>query len=71
MTMAQAARITRKDIEEKIRSLTSEAAEEVATSKPTLVGSGIAVALVVVALAYLIGRRSGHKRSAVVEIRRL
>lgn len=69
--MAQAARITRKDIEEKIRSLTSEAAEEVTTAKPTLLGSGIAVALAVVALAYLLGRRSGHKRSAVVEIRRL
>ncbi|MDA8071052.1 MAG: hypothetical protein M0Z82_05480 [Actinomycetota bacterium] len=71
MTMPQSARITRRDIEEKIRSLTSEAAEEVATAKPTLIGSGVAVALVVVALAYLLGRRSGRKRSAVVEIRRL
>lgn len=64
-------RITREDVEEKLRSLAGDARDEAEAVKPKLVTTGVAVGLVVVLLAYLVGRRSGRKRSAVVEIRRL
>jgi len=69
--VSQTSRITRKDIEEKIRSLTGEVGEEVSDAKPTLLGAAAAAAVAVVVVVYLLGRRSGQKRSAVVEIRRL
>jgi len=71
MKVAQPARITRQDIEEKIRSLGGAVHDDVEEAKPTLIGIAGAVAFALVILAYLAGRRSGRQRSAVVEIRRL
>jgi hypothetical protein len=56
VTTAEAPRITREDIETKLRQL-----------KAVAVLGGIAV----LALAYFLGRRRGKKKSAFVEIRRL
>ncbi len=64
------ARITRKDIEEKIRSLTGEVEDQVTAARPALIGTGAGVAVLLLLVAYLLGRRSGHQKSAVVEIRR-
>ena len=69
--MASTARITRDDLEAKLREIAGEVDERVEDAKPNIV-AGAVVALVVVAiLAYLFGRRSGRVRSAVVEIRRV
>ena len=71
MTTAEAPRITREDIETKLRQLKGDT-EEVAQAQKT---NGIIVAvlggIVVIALAYFLGRRRGKKKSAFVEIRRL
>lgn len=71
MTTAEAPRITRDDIETKIRQLKGDA-EEVAGAQKT---NGLVVAavagVIVLALAYFLGRRRGRKRSSFVEIRRL
>ena len=71
MTTTETPRITREDIESKLRQLKGDT-EEVAQSQKT---NGIIVAaiggVVVIALAYFLGRRKGKKKSAVVEIRRL
>lgn len=71
MTTAEAPRITREDIETKIRQLKGDA-EEVAGAQKT---NGFVIAavagIVVLALAYFLGRRKGRKRSSFVEIRRL
>ena len=64
------ARITRKDIEDKIRSLTGDVEEQVSDARPVLIGTGAGAAVLLLLLAYLLGRRSGRRRSAVVEIRR-
>jgi hypothetical protein len=71
MTTAEAPRITRDDIETKLRQLKGEA-EDVAGGQKTngLIAAAVG-AVVVIALAYFLGRRRGRKRSAVVEIRRL
>jgi LPXTG-motif cell wall-anchored protein len=71
MTTAEAPRITREDIETKLRQLKGDT-EEVAQSQKT---NGIIVAalggVLIIALAYFLGRRKGKKKSAFVEIRRL
>lgn len=69
--MAQPARITRQDIEEKIRSLGGAVQDEVEEARSTMVGVAGAAGLGLIVLAFVLGRRSGRKRSAVVEIRRL
>lgn len=63
-------RITRQDVEEKLRSLTGGVDETVKAARPTLVGTGAGLAVLLLLVAYVLGRRSGRRRSAVVEIRR-
>lgn len=64
-------KITRADLEAKFREVQTEltTTAEKAKSKVLAVGAGVAV--FVVLLAFVLGRRSGKKRSTVVEIRRL
>ncbi|HXQ59038.1 MAG TPA: hypothetical protein VN799_03040 [Acidimicrobiales bacterium] len=68
---APTTRITRADLEAKLREVTGEATESVEAVKPQLIGSAVAGLLLVVIIAYLFGRRRGKKRSAIVEIRRV
>lgn len=70
MTPEQA-RITRDDIEAKFRELTGEATEQVESRRSQAVTAALAVGVIVVAVVFLIGRRSGRRRSAVVEVRRI
>ena len=64
-------RITRADIESKLREVRGEVEEKGEAAKST----GLTVALIgvaaVVGLAFLLGRRRGRRKSTVVEIRRV
>ncbi|HVC70536.1 MAG TPA: hypothetical protein VNC61_09825 [Acidimicrobiales bacterium] len=71
MSTASTARITRDDLEAKLREVTGEATETVEAARPQIVGGAVAGLLLLVIVAYLFGRRRGRKRSAVVEIRRV
>jgi hypothetical protein len=64
-------RITRDDIEAKFRELTGEASDEIESTRSQVVTVGLAVGVALVAVVFLIGRRNGRRRSAVVEVRRL
>ena len=64
-------RITRDDIEAKFRELTGEATDEVESTRSQVLTVGLAVGVVLVAVVFLIGRRNGRRRSAVVEVRRI
>jgi hypothetical protein len=64
-------RITRDDIEAKFRELTGEATDEIESTRSQVVTVGLAVGVALVAVVFLIGRRNGRRRSAVVEVRRL
>lgn len=64
-------RITRDDIEAKFRELTGEVGEEVESSRTQVLVVGLAVGVTVLAVVFLIGRRSGRHRSTIVEVRRL
>jgi len=63
--------ITRDDIEAKFRELTGEASDELESARSQALTVGLAVGVALVAVVFLIGRRSGRRRSAVVEVRRV
>jgi hypothetical protein len=64
-------KITRDDIEAKFRELTGEVSQEVASTRSQAITVGLAVGVALVAVVFLIGRRNGRRRSAVVEVRRI
>lgn len=64
-------KITRADIEAKLRDMRGEVATNVEAAKAPLAAVGAAVAAVVVALSFLLGKRRGRRKSTVVEIRRV
>ena len=73
MTMAEKTteRVTREELLEAYTNVLGEGEETARSAVPSTAVIAGAVALAVVALAYMAGRRRGRKRSAVVEIRRL
>lgn len=69
--MAGSERISRDDIEKKLRGLQGEVADKVEDRKSALTTVAIVGGVVLVVLVFLLGRRSGKRRSTMVEIRRL
>lgn len=69
--MARNERISRDDIERSLRGLQGDVQEKVEDRKGALVGLAVGVGVVLVIAFYLMGRRAGKRRSAVVEIRRV
>lgn len=63
-------KISKQDIENKIRALQTDISGKAAEKKQSLVVIGSAVATVVVVIAFLLGRRSGRRRGSRVEFRR-
>jgi len=64
-------RITRADIEAKLRAIRDDIEPVGEQAKGGLMAIAPVVAAVLVIGAYLLGKRSGKKRRAVIEIRRL
>jgi hypothetical protein len=64
-------RITRDDLEAKFRELEGGAREQVASVRSTVITAGLIGLVLLLLLAFLLGRRRGKLRSTVVEIRRV
>lgn len=64
-------RVTIEDIEARFRDLAGTTTATVERAKLPLVGGGVAAAVLVMVLLYLLGRRRGRKRATVLEIRRI
>lgn len=62
--------ITRSDLQDIYSNLIGESGESVERALPQIVVTGGAVLLSIITIAYLAGRRSGKKRSALIEIHR-
>jgi hypothetical protein len=63
--------IQRGDLEAKIRELHGGVEDTRQSATSTLLTVGAVVAVGVVAVAFLLGRRKGKKRTTVVEVRRI
>jgi hypothetical protein len=63
--------ISRHDLEAKLREISGDVGDTVEAVKPQIFGGAAAGLLLAVIGAYLLGRRRGRKRSAIVEIRRV
>jgi hypothetical protein len=68
---APTTKITPQDIENKLRALQGDVQDTVEGKKSTIVTTAAAGGMVLLLIFFLLGKRSGRKRSAVVEIRRI
>jgi hypothetical protein len=70
-TVTNEGRITRADIEAKLRDMRGEVEQTAEAAKAPLMAIAGGVAAAVVILAFLLGKRRGRRKSTVVEIRRV
>lgn len=70
-TTAAETRITPQDLENKLRAFQGDVQGKVDDKKSTIASAAAAGGILVLLLVFLLGKRSGRKRSAVVEIRRI
>ena len=68
---ATARPITRDQLEAKLRQIQGGVNEQKEAVASTVLAVGAAVAIGVVAVAYLWGKRRGRKKTTVVEVRRI
>lgn len=64
-------KITPQDIENKLKALQGDVQSKVDDKKSTIATTAAAGGVVLLLIFFLLGKRSGKKRSAVVEIRRI
>jgi hypothetical protein len=64
-------RISRSDIESKLREIRGEVDAVGESSKTIALAAGAAVCVAVVSLAYFMGKRKGKRKTTVVEVRRV
>ena len=64
-------RITRADLEAKFQSLQDGVQSKVEDKKKTLFTVGAAAAAILLVMVFLVGKRSGKKKTTLVEIRRV
>ncbi|CAN5482849.1 hypothetical protein BH10ACT3_BH10ACT3_08770 [soil metagenome] len=62
--------ISRDDIKAKLGDLQGDALEQVDGAKNQMLAVGAGVALLLLILAFLLGRRGGKRSSAIIEVRR-
>ncbi len=68
---ARTARITRDDLEARFRAIAGDVSDNVGDVRQLGVPVAAAAGVLVVLLAFVLGRRRGRSNSTVVEIRRL
>jgi hypothetical protein len=64
-------KITRGDIESKLHEMRGDVEESAEAAKTPIMAIAGGVAVAVVLLAFLLGKRRGRRKSTVVEIRRV
>jgi hypothetical protein len=67
----EAKRITREDLEAKLREIRGEVDDVKSASTPYAIAAGAVVLVTVVGVVYLLGRRRGRQRATYVEVRRV
>ncbi len=63
-------RVTRADIQAKLEEIRGDVDDATQAARPTLIYVAVGVAVAGVAVAFLLGRMRGRRKSTVVEVRR-
>ncbi len=64
-------KITRDDLENKLRAFQGQVQGKMDDKKSTLMAVGVGIGTFLLILFFLLGRRSGKKKTTLVEIRRV
>ena len=62
--------VTPDDIRSKLTEIQGDATEQVESAKNQIIAVGALIGLLLLIIAFLIGRRGGKRSSAVIEVRR-
>jgi hypothetical protein len=68
--MSRDQKITRDDIKAKLAEIQDDATHTVEDAKSQIIAGAAIAAIVLLLLAYLVGRRGGRKRSTIIELKR-
>ena len=71
MSSNEAKKITKEDLEAKLREIRGEVDKAVGTAKPALSALAVAVGVAVISISFLIGMKMGRKKNTVIEIKRI
>ena len=71
MASATEGKVTKADIEAKLRQIRGDVDETAEAARPYLLIAGAVGAVALLGAAYLLGRRKGKKKTTIVEIRRV
>lgn len=63
-------RITPDDLKGKLEEIQGEATQQVESAKNQILAAGVLIGLLLLIIAFLLGRRGGKRASAVIEVRR-
>ena len=63
--------VTRQQIESKLREIQGGIQNRLAEKKQSLIAIGGTIAVIILIISYLLGRRTGKKKTTLVEIRRV
>jgi hypothetical protein len=69
--MAETKRVSRDDLEAKFRELQGDVKDKVDDTKQPLLAGAAVAGLLLLLIVFLVGKRSGKKKTTVVEIRRV
>ncbi len=64
-------KVTRADLEAKLSEIDAELADTGDAVKPKAMAIGVGALVVILILAFVLGRRKGEKKTTIVEVRRL
>lgn len=70
-TTLPAGKITRDDVEGRLRSLQDSVKGSVDDKKSTIVAAVGGLALLILVISYVLGRKAGRRKTTLVEIRRV
>lgn len=71
MSDEQNTSVTRDELESTLSSFQSSLRGQIEDRRQTIVVAGVAITVGLAVVAYLLGRRSGRRKSAIIDIRRL
>lgn len=71
MSSKDSKKITREDLEHKLREIQGDVGKAVDTAKPAISALAVGVGVVIVSVAFIVGMRIGRKRNTFVEIKRI